>query len=138
MCDEEPERMCIFLKLCLLPIGQKHFQILNQILGNPRRKNKQLLFQFHKWFEKRFPKWFWKKKIKKKLCWKKQINKQKTPWKSCNSRSPQDYFFSCTFLIKTQAEIIFLYIFNEEYTAKKRNEPEKKRTWKQEYFRPNN
>lgn len=30
--------MCIFLKLCLLPIGQKHFQIVNQILGNPRRK----------------------------------------------------------------------------------------------------
>lgn len=49
--------MCIFLKLCLLPIGQKHFQIVNQILGNPRRKNKQntlLLFQFYKWFGERY------------------------------------------------------------------------------------
>lgn len=30
--------MCIFLKLCLPPTGQKHFQIVDQILGNPRRK----------------------------------------------------------------------------------------------------
>lgn len=42
--------MCIFLKLCLLPIGQKHFQIVNQILGNPRRKKKKQTHYYYSSF----------------------------------------------------------------------------------------